>query len=55
MRDDLAVLVKAFKDHIRVNVTMKSVELYNEHGVQMVFRNLDEETYETFKRLFVNF
>ena len=55
MLDELGLLVEAFKDHIRVNVTMKSVEIYNEHGVQMVLRNLDEETYETFKRLFVNF
>ena len=55
MLDDLGLLVEALKDHVRVNVTTKSVEIYDEYGVKLVLRDLDEETYETFKKLFVNF
>jgi len=55
MNENLEILVEALKGHVRVNVTMKSVEIYNEYGVQMVLRNLDDETFNTFKKLFVNF
>ena len=55
MNEDLAILVETLKGHVRVNVTMKSVEIYNDYGVKMVLRDLDDETFLTFKKLFVNF
>lgn len=54
-KENLVLIAKAFKGHIRVNVTMKSVEIFNDYGVQMVLRNLDEETYNAFKEEFENF
>lgn len=41
--------------HVRVNTTLKTVEIYNEYGVQLVLRNLDEETYGAFKSRFQNY
>ena len=52
---NLELITKALEGHVRVNVTMKSVEIYNEYGVQMVLRNLDPETFEAFKEKYQNF
>lgn len=49
------LIVNALKDNVRVNVTLRTVELYNEYGVHMVLRDLDEETYNAFKETYPNF
>lgn len=49
------LIVDSLKKHVRVNVSNKSVELYNEHGVKMVLRDLNENEYEAFKAKFQNF
>lgn len=49
------LIIEALKKHIRVNVSTKAVELYNDYGVKMVLRDLDEETYDAFKETFQNF
>lgn len=49
------LVCQALKGHVRVNVSNKSVEIYNEHGVKMVLRDLDEETYDAFKTMFQNY
>lgn len=48
-------IVNALKGHVRVNVTLKTVEIYNEYGVQLVLRDLDEDTYNAFKETYQNF
>ena len=45
-------IIDALQNHIRINTTLKTVEIYNEYGVQLVLRNLDEETYNAFKSKF---
>lgn len=49
------LIILALKNHVRVNVNVKAVEFYNEYGVQMVLRDLDEATYNAFKERFQNF
>lgn len=49
------LIVEALKGHVRVNVTLKTVEIYNEYGVQLVLRNLNEATYEAFKNTYQNY
>ena len=48
-------IVNELSNHIRVNTTLKTVEIYNEYGVQMVLRNLEDNVYEAFKSKFQNF
>ena len=49
------MILNELSDHIRVNTTTKSVEIYNEYGVQLVLRDLKEEVYEAFKSKFYNY
>ena len=49
------LIINALNGHVRVNVTLKTVEIYNEYGVQLVLRDLDEATYEAFKSRFQNY
>lgn len=55
MMSNELLIVEALKGHVRVNVTLKTVEIYNEYGVQLVLRNLNEATYEAFKATYQNF
>ena len=48
-------ILNSLSDHIRVNVSTKAVEIYNEHGVKLVLRDLDEDNFNAFKRRFQNF
>ena len=49
------LIINALRDHIRVNTTLKTVEIYNEYGVQLVLRDLDEDTFEAFKNEYQNY
>ena len=48
-------ILNQLSDHIRVNTSTKAIEIYNEHGVKMVLRDLPENAYEAFARRFQNF
>lgn len=48
MKDELSLLVSALYNHIRVNVDLHTIEIYDEYGVKTVLRDLDEATYRTF-------
>lgn len=43
------LIVNALKGHVRVNETLGTVEIFNDFGVKMVLRDLDETTLEAFK------
>ena len=49
MIDTNGAIVEALKGHVRVNETLGTVEIFDEFGVKMVLRNLDEFTLEAFK------
>ena len=51
----LLAIVKALGDHVRVNETLKTVEIYDEYGVKLVLRNLDDATYTAFAEYFVHY
>ena len=42
------VIVETLRGNIRVNETLKTVEIYDEFGVKLVLRNLTETQYEAF-------
>ena len=48
MVDYLSVIVEALKGNVRVNRTMKSVEVFDEYGTKMVLRDLTEEQLDAF-------
>ena len=48
-------IINALDSHIRINVSNKTVEIYDEYGVKLVLRNLEDEVYEAFKSKFQNF
>ena len=48
-------LVKALKNHVRVNTSNKTVEFYDEYGVKMRLTHLSEEEYQAFLDNFQNF
>ena len=48
-------IINALDSHIRVNTTLKTVEIYNDYGVQMVLRDLKDDVYEAFKTKFQNY
>lgn len=52
MVSDEMLIVAALQGNVRVNDANKTVEIYNEYGVCMVLRDLDEVTYEAFKSKF---
>lgn len=49
------LIIKALKNHVRVNLSNKTVEVYDDYGVKMRLQNLDEETFKAFKDEFQNF
>lgn len=49
------LIVEALKGNVRVNVSAKTVEIFDEYGVKAVLRNLDEMTFNAFKDTFTNF
>lgn len=55
MISDEMLIVRALKGHVRVNVSNNTVEIYNEHGVKMVLRDLDEMTFLAFKDTYQNY
>jgi len=48
-------IINELSDHIRVNTANKTVEIYDNYGVKLVLRNLDNESFEAFKSKFHNF
>jgi len=46
----MELIIKALEGYIRVNTTLNTVEVFDEYGVKMVLRNLDNETLEAFKK-----
>ena len=48
-------IINALSDNIRVNTSNKTVEIYDEYGVKLVLRNLEDGVYESFKSRFQNF
>ena len=52
---DAMRICEALNGHVRVNTTLKTVEIYNEFGVQLVLRDLDESTYASFKNTYQNY
>lgn len=47
-------IINQLSDNIRVNTANKTVEIYDDFGVQLVLRNLDDKNYEAFKNKFRN-
>ena len=47
-------ILKAFEGHIRVNDSMKDIEVFNEHGVVMRLA-VDAETLTEFKKHYPTF
>ena len=47
-------IIEAFKDHIRVNYSNKTIEVYNEYGVKMRLE-VDAETFAEFKKHYPTF
>lgn len=45
-------LKTTLKDHIRVNTTLKTVEIYDDYGVKTVLRDLTEEQYQDYLKNF---
>lgn len=50
--DENAEIVRVLQDNVRVNVSTRSVEFYDEYGVKLVLRNLDERDLDIFSRKF---
>jgi hypothetical protein len=55
MLDHNFTIVQLLKDHIRVNTSNKTVEVYDEYGVKMRLTNLSDEAFEAFASKFQNF
>ena len=49
-RINMENIINALKGYVRVNKTLKTVEIYNEYGVQLVLHNLAEETLRAFEK-----
>ena len=54
MIDCYGMVVNVLQDHVRVNETLKTVEIYNDFGVQLVLRNLSDDEFFAFSELFKN-
>ena len=52
MVSDEMLVCEALKGHIRVNKDLGTVEIFDEFGVAMVLRNLDEMTLEAFADMY---
>jgi len=48
-------IINELSDHIRVNESTRTVEIYDEYGVKIVLRNLSEESYNAFASAFRKF
>ena len=55
MVSDEMLICAALEGHIRVNTTLKTVEIYDDYGVKVVLKDLDEMTYESFKDRYQNY
>ena len=44
--------IASLKNHIRVNTTLKTVEIYDDYGVKTVLRDLTEEQYQDYLKNF---
>ena len=49
MLDYNYLIAKALKGFVRVNKDNHSVEIFNEYGVHIVLRDLDEDTFKAFE------
>ena len=52
MLSEEQLMLFALKDHVRVNTTLKTVEIYDEYGVKLVLRDLTDAEYEAFAKTF---
>lgn len=48
-------IINELSDHVRVNESTRTVEIYDEYGVKLVLRNLSEESYNAFAGAFRKF
>ena len=48
-------ILNELDSHIRVNVSTKTVEIYDEFGVKVVLRDLSDDVFNAFKNKFKNF
>ena len=48
-------LKDTLENHIRVNTTLKTVEIYDDYGVKTVLRNLTEEQYQDYLKNFKSY
>ena len=55
MNNNETLICDAIANHVRVNLDTKTVEFYNEYGVKLVLKNLDQATFEAFKHEYKNF
>lgn len=55
MVSDEMLIVEALHNNVRVNVTTRTVEIFDNYGVKVVLRDLDDMTFEAFKNNFANF
>ena len=55
MVSDEMLILAALEGHVRVNVTIRTVEIYDDYGVKTVLRDLDNMTFDAFKSKFTNF
>lgn len=46
------LVINALKGHIRVNKTLKTVEIYDDFGVKTVLRDLSDSTIEAFEHYY---
>ena len=49
------LICNALNGHIRVNTTLKTIEVYDDFGVKLVLKNLDTKTYNAFKKKYPNY
>ena len=52
---DEYLIAESLKNNVRVNVSTRTVEFYNEFGVALVLRNLDDVTFEAYLNAYQNF
>ena len=45
-------VLNALSPYVRVNKDNKTVEIYNEYGVKLVLRDLEESVYDAFVSVF---
>ncbi len=55
MENNETLICRALEGCVRVNTSTRSVEIFSEHGVKHVLRNLDDDTYNAFASKYQNF